>query len=73
LFKGLVLVCPKEKPNEFSKAKDKGTDITLMRLGTSIEKEYIPGSITLGPISSPRYNAGIALQPKYTTHKTLAA
>ena len=46
LFKGLALVCPKEKPNKFSKAKDKGTDITLIKLGMSIEKGYIPGLIT---------------------------
>ena len=46
MFKGLALVCPKEKPNEISKAKDHGTDITLMRLGMSIEKGYIPGLIT---------------------------
>ena len=46
LFNGLDIVYPKVKPSEFNIAKAKGTDITLIKLGNSVEKLYRSGSRT---------------------------
>ena len=43
-LKGLTLCALKSNPVNSAGIKAKGTDITLIRLGISVEKEYIPGS-----------------------------
>jgi len=73
LFNGLLEVLPKGKPNQYRVCNANGTESTLSNPGIRLIRLSISKILKYGPQSSARNRAGIDFQPKYTTHKTLAA
>ena len=73
LFSGLAEVFPKVKPSQCRVCSANGTESTLNKPGMTLIRLSISKRLKLGPQSSARNRAGIAFQPKYTMHKTLAA